>query len=82
MSVAKKFKIPTQISCSEGGATDGGRIHMHGAGVITLTFSIPTRYIHSHQSVIHLDDYLGAVKLITAMVRELDAKKYAQILKA
>ena len=82
LSTAKKLKVPTQISCSEGGATDGGRIHMHGEGVITLTFSIPTRYIHSHQSVIHLDDYIGAVKLITEMVRELDAKKYSQILKA
>lgn len=82
LDVAKKLHIPTQISISEGGATDGGRIHLHGEGVVTLTFSIPTRYIHSHQSVIHLDDYLGAVKLITQMVQELDAKKYQQILKA
>ena len=28
--VAKDLKIPTQISISEGGATDGGRIHLHG----------------------------------------------------
>ena len=48
--VAKDLKIPTQISISEGGATDGGRIHLCGDGVLTLTFSIPTRYIHSHQS--------------------------------
>lgn len=79
--VAKDMKIPTQISISEGGATDGGRIHLHGDGVLTLTFSIPTRYIHSHQSVIHLDDYEGAVKLITAMIEKLDAKKYQELLK-
>ena len=82
LQVARKLKIPTQISCSEGGATDGGRIHLCGEGVITLTFSIPTRYIHSHQSVIHLDDYLGAVKLITEMVRQMDAQKYEKILSA
>lgn len=79
--VAKDMKIPTQISISEGGATDGGRIHLYGDGVLTLTFSIPTRYIHSHQSVIHLDDYEGAVKLITAMIEKLDAKKYQELLK-
>ncbi len=79
--VAKDLKIPTQISISEGGATDGGRIHLHGDGVLTLTFSIPTRYIHSHQSVIHMDDYENAVALITAMIEKLDRKKYEELLK-
>ena len=81
LQVASEMKIPTQFSVSEGGSTDGGRIHLHDAGVLTLTFSIPTRYIHSHQSVIHMDDYLGAVSLITAMVNKLDSKKYAELLK-
>lgn len=79
--VAKKLEVPTQISISEGGSTDGGRIHLHDAGVLTLTFSVPTRYIHSHQSVIHMDDYLGAVKLITAMVKSLDKKKFVELIK-
>ena len=79
--VAEELKLPTQISISEGGATDGGRIHLHDAGVLTLTFSIPIRYIHSHQSIIHMDDYQGAVQLITAMIEKLDKKKYQQLLK-
>ena len=79
--VAEELKLPTQISISEGGATDGGRIHLHDAGVLTLTFSIPTRYIHSHQSIIHMDDYQGAVQLITTMIEKLDKKKYQQLLK-
>lgn len=77
---AAEIGVPTQISISEGGGTDGGRIHLSGSGVLTLTFSIPTRYIHSHQSVINIDDYLGAVKLITAMVQRLDKTKYAELL--
>lgn len=80
-NVAKELEIPTQISISEGGATDGGRIHLHDAGVLTLTFSIPTRYIHSHQSIIHMNDYENAVKLITAMINKLDKKKYQELLK-
>lgn len=77
---AKELGIPVQISISEGGGTDGGRIHLIGSGVLTLTFSVPTRYIHSHQSVIHIDDYLSAVKLITAMVERLDKAKYQELL--
>jgi hypothetical protein len=29
-----------------------------------------------------MDDYLGAVKLITSMVQKLDAAKYQELLKA
>ena len=79
-ATAKELNIPTLISISEGGGTDGGRIHLSGSGVLTLTFSVPTRYIHSHQSVIHIDDYLNAVKLITAMVEKLDKAKYQELL--
>ncbi len=80
--VADELHIPVQVSISEGGATDGGRIHLYGEGVLTLSFSIPTRYIHSHQSVIHMDDYDGAVRLITAMVRRLDTAQYRRLLEA
>ncbi|MDD3396827.1 MAG: M42 family metallopeptidase [Acidaminococcaceae bacterium] len=81
LQTAQALKIPTQVGVSEGGATDGGKIHLAGSGVLTLTFSIPTRYIHSHQSVVHMDDYLDAVKLITAMTEQLTAKKYEELLK-
>lgn len=82
MATAKEIGIPLQISISEGGATDGGRIHLHDAGVLTLSLSIPTRYIHSHQSVIHMDDYEGAVKLLTALIHKLDKEEYKKLLKA
>ncbi len=81
LDTAAELDIPTQVSVSEGGSTDGGRIHLQGAGVLTLTFSVPTRYIHSHQSVIHMDDYLGAVELITAVIKKLDATTYENLLK-
>lgn len=79
-ATAKREGIPVQVSVSEGGSTDGGRIHLHDAGVLTVVFSVPTRYIHSHQSIIHLDDYEGAVRLIVALLKELDEKKYQELL--
>lgn len=81
LDLAKELEIPTQISFSEGGATDGGKIHLHDAGVITLTFSVPTRYIHSHNGIIHIDDYEGAVRLIVEILKRLDGKLYQQLLK-
>lgn len=82
VTTAKSLKVPVQIVYGEGGTTDGARIHLTGAGVLTLVFSVPTRYIHSHQSVIDVRDYEAAVKLITALVTKLDKKVYAKLLEA
>jgi putative aminopeptidase FrvX len=49
---------------------------------LTLVFSVPTRYIHSHQSVIDVRDYEAAVKLITALCEQLDQQTYAKLLEA
>mgnify|MGYP001029994358 CR=1 FL=1 len=82
VSTAKKLKVPVQIAYGEGGTTDGARIHLTGAGVLTLVFSVPTRYIHSHQSVIDVRDYEAAVKLITALCVKLDRQTYTRLLEA
>lgn len=79
IDTAKKEKIKYQLSFSEGGGTDGGKIHMQGAGVPTLVISLPTRYIHSHQSIIHYKDYQAAVKLLTALVKKLDKAQCEKI---
>ncbi len=79
IDTAKKGKIPYQLSYSEGGGTDGGRIHMQGNGVPTLVLSLPTRYIHSHQGIIHRKDYDAAVKLITGLAGRLDAAMVKKI---
>jgi endoglucanase len=33
---------------------------------------VPTRHIHSHVSIAHLDDLANAVKLIVELVKRLD----------
>ncbi len=72
LDIAKAEKIDHQISFSEGGGTDAGRIHMQDIGVPSIVLSIPTRYIHSHQGVIHKHDYETAVQLILAVIGKLD----------
>jgi len=80
IELAEQHHIPYQFAFSEGGGTDAGRIHVHGRGVPTLVISIPTRYIHSHNSIIHRDDYEAAVRLLLAVIKDLSAAKYQSLL--
>lgn len=77
LDIAKKIDIPVQVSFVEGGATDGGAIHIHGVGVPTVVIGVPARHIHSHSSIIHREDYDRAVKLLLELVKSLDADKVA-----
>ena len=81
IEIAEKNNIPYQLEFTEGGGTDAGRIHIHGQGVPSLVLSIPTRYIHSHNSIIHRDDYDAAVRLLIAMIKRLDLQKYEEIVR-
>ncbi len=79
MSTAKENGIPLQISIIERGATDGGMIHMHNAGVPTVVIAVPARHIHSHGGIIHRDDYDNALKLLVALVQKLDSQTVASL---
>jgi putative aminopeptidase FrvX len=74
IDTAEQAGIPLQISAlPAGGSTDGAQIHLNNIGVPTVVLGVPTRHIHSHSSIIHLDDYENAVKLLNAVVARLDA---------
>jgi putative aminopeptidase FrvX len=77
MDIARELDIPLQISYIEGGATDGGAIHLHNTGVPTVVIGVAARHIHSHSSIIHRDDYDHGVKLLVALVQRLDADMVA-----
>ncbi len=74
VDTAKECDIPIQFEVLSRGGTDAGRIHIHGQGVPSLVVGVPTRYIHSHAGILHLQDYLNAVKLMVAVIRKLDAE--------
>jgi endoglucanase len=54
------------------GGTDAGAIHLSGPGVPSIVLGVPARYIHSHNSIIDINDYLSMVALTVALVRRLD----------
>jgi putative aminopeptidase FrvX len=80
IEIAKANDIPVQLSAIQGGATDGGMIHLHKTGVPTIVLAVPARHIHSHSSIIHRQDYDWAVKLILKLIQQLDQDTVAALL--
>jgi endoglucanase len=72
IDLARQGNIPLQVSALEGGATDGGPIHLHKSGVPTVVLAVPTRHIHSHNGIFHRDDFDHAAELVTRLVQKLD----------
>lgn len=81
LATARENDINVQLSYIEGGATDGGAIHLHKTGVPTVVIAVAARHIHSHSSMIHRKDYDDAVKLLVALLQRLDAATVADLTK-
>jgi len=79
VETAQSMGIPVQFSVIEGGATDGGVIHLRKGGVPTLVIGVPARHIHSHGAIVHRDDIERAIALVTALVQRLDAETVARL---
>ena len=75
LAIGKEMDVNLQLSAIEGGATDGSAIHLFKTGVPTVVLSVPARHIHSHSSIIHRQDYDGAVKLLVELIARLDQKQ-------
>lgn len=80
IEVAKELEIPYQEGVINGGRTDAGEMHLAHHGAAALSICIPTRYMHSHTSIIHYEDYKNTVKLMTEVIKRLDEKTVNEIL--
>lgn len=70
--VATEKNIPCQLAVRRGGGTDARAFTTSGLGVPCVVIGVPARYIHTHNAIIHLDDYLATVALVVEVVRRLD----------
>ncbi len=82
IDTAEEEGIPYQFSTLPFGGTDAGSFHLYGRGVPSLFIGVPTRYIHTHASVFHQDDYENTIKLLIKLIEKLDAKTVEQIKKS
>ena len=80
LDTVQSLGIKHQYFVSQGG-TDAGRVHLHDQGVPSIVVSIPSRYIHSHASIIHYDDYIAAKETLTALVKNLDRTAFEAIVR-
>lgn len=71
LDTAETHNIPYQYFISQGG-TDAGRVHTSNSGIPSAVIGVCARYIHTHASILHVDDYAAAKELITKLVRATD----------
>ncbi len=79
IDVAEAEHIPLQFDKMPGGGTDAGKIHVFGAGAPSLVVGVPVRYIHTHASIMHRDDFDAAVRLLVAVIKRLDTETVRQL---
>ena len=72
LEVAKEKEIPIQLDYLTGGATDAGAMHLAHGGSPAISLCIPSRYIHSHTSMISHQDFIYCVDLLVAVIQRLD----------
>lgn len=66
--LAKKRKIPHQITLAARGGTDAGGLQLAGDGSAAITLSIPTRYVHSVVETVHVGAIESAIDLLAAFL--------------
>jgi len=79
MDTAEKHKLPYNLGYLERGSGDGARIHITRAGVPAVYMGPPTRYIHSHNSLLYRKDYDTTLKLLVELIKRLDKKTVASL---
>ena len=71
ISVAEKHDIPFQMRRVRGGSNNFGSFHKVREGIIGGAISVPVRYIHAPTQLISLDDYNNALRLLDAVLIEI-----------
>jgi endoglucanase len=72
IETACEARIPHQVTVRRSGGTDAGSFHVANEGIASIVLGVPARYIHSHNSVMDLNDHLHMISLVNALVRRLD----------
>jgi putative aminopeptidase FrvX len=78
VETAEKHGIAHQIAVRKSGGTDAKAINLHGAGVPVVVLGVPARYIHTHNCIMYLGDYLSALDLVLKVLQSLDAATAAR----
>ena len=75
VQVAEECNIPYQVSIMKRGGTDASEFQHAYAGMPVLLVNVPSRYVHTPTSMIHYDDYINTVKLMSEIIKRVDQDK-------
>ncbi|MDD4349510.1 MAG: M42 family metallopeptidase [Opitutales bacterium] len=78
--LADSLHIPYQVAVRRTGGTNAGKYHLGAHGIPTIVLAPPVRYIHSHLSIVDLNDLIATRELAIAMIRNLDDPTYRELL--
>ena len=77
--VASEKRLSLQPELIQTYGQDGAEIQRWSTGTPTVTFTVPTRYLHSFNGVIRREDFDKAVDLLVEVLMRLDAKTVEEL---
>lgn len=78
--IAADNDINLQYEVLAGYGEDGAMYQKSGKGIPAINLGIPTRYLHSHNSVIDLNDYINGINLVNHILNDLTPEKINSII--
>ena len=79
VNTAEEIGINLQYNVLSGYGQDGAEMQKTNSGCPVINITVPTRYLHSHNSVIDLNDVVDAIELTTALIKKMDQKTVSSI---
>ena len=80
VELAERENIPHQLAVRYSGGTNAARYHLQGKGVPSVVIGVPARYIHSHLSMIDINDYAATQLLVHKVIEHMDGDAYESLL--
>jgi putative aminopeptidase FrvX len=72
VDLAKENNIPLQFEVLAGYGEDGAEMQRAFGGAPVLNISVPVRYLHTHNGIVHRRDVDQTIELVTKLVQKLD----------
>ena len=70
VDLAQSQGLPHQLAVRRSGGTDASNLQ-YALQAPIVVIAVPTRYIHSHNAVFHLDDYFATRSLVAEIIQAL-----------
>ncbi len=79
--IAKENEIDFTFDKSVTGGTDAGAIQLAKDGVKVMSLSIPSRYMHTHNTIVDLNDILQTISLAKCFILQFNKDSFSKISK-